>query len=200
MKTKLKDEQFIQLQNISETLIEATEHFIKNIKERQFGQSIHIFSSIVEGYEAINQMLHLYTTDIDDSKNILNKIEPNLVLIAKKLEEKKLMKVAEIVQFSLMPNLRKLNRSFLEQSHDRTISIGVYHDKVNPKDVYSTERINALIKESEAQHVHLTFFSSEDVEFETKKVHSTVFRQGEWTKQTVDFPNVIDNIGATSKH
>ncbi len=200
MKTKLKDEQLIQLQNISETLIEATEHFISNIKERQFGQSIHIFSSIVEGYEAINQTLRLYTTDTDDSKVILNKIEPNLVLIAKELEEKNLMKVAEIVQFSLTPNLRKLNKSFLKGSHNRTITIGVFHDKVNPKEIYPTERINALIKESEAQHVHLIFFSSEDVEFETKKIHATVFKNSEWTKQTVDFPNVIDNIGFASKH
>src|SRR5699024_3769578 len=140
MKTTLKDEQLIELQNISETLIEATEHFISNIKERQFGQSIHIFSSIVEGYEAVNQTLRLYTTDNDDSKDILNKIEPKLILIAKELEEKNFMKIAESVQFSLTPNFRKLNRSFSKGSLNRTITIGVFHYKTKPKDVYPKER------------------------------------------------------------
>src|SRR5699024_8377383 len=130
----------------------------------------------------------------------LNKIEPNLILIAKELEEKNFMKIAELVQFSLTPNFRKLNRSFSKGSLNRTITIGVFHDKANPKDVYPIERIHALIKERESQHVHLSFFSSKDEDFESNTIQQTVTENVEWTKQAVDFPDVIDNIGFDSKH
>ncbi|HLQ97540.1 MAG TPA: hypothetical protein VK135_02500, partial [Candidatus Dormibacteraeota bacterium] len=55
----LSDSQITQIHNISETLIEATEHFTTYLKEREFGQSIHIFSAIVEGFEGINQLLNI---------------------------------------------------------------------------------------------------------------------------------------------
>src|SRR5690625_2065269 len=107
--SKLNQKQLLQLKNISDTLIEATEHLTKNITQREFAQSIQIFSTIVEGYQAIHKTLKFYKNDLIEEIeeiNLLNKIESNLALIANHFEHKKLLKVTEIVQFSLMPNLR----------------------------------------------------------------------------------------------
>ncbi|WHY82231.1 YheC/YheD family protein [Siminovitchia fortis] len=198
----LTDNQFIQIKNISDTLIEATVHFAKNISKREFIQSVHIFSSIVEGYEAISKIVAVYDTDLKSAKDFLKKIENNLVLTATHLEQKNYIKVTEIVQFSLLPNLERLNKAFtnVRSIKNSTITIGIYFDKQNPIEVYPKERIDALLKESNLQQANLIFFSSEDVNFETKKIDASVFQDGEWKKVSTDFPDVINNIGITAKH
>lgn len=173
--SKLNQKQLLQLKNISDTLIEATEHLTKNITQREFAQSIQIFSTIVEGYQAIHKTLKFYKNDLIEEIeeiNLLNKIESNLALIANHFEHKKLLKVTEIVQFSLMPNLRKLNKALILKSSSKPkplITIGVYFDKANPREVYTKERINALLKESKKQNTKIIFFSSKDIDFERKK-------------------------------
>lgn len=201
-KIKLKNEQIIQMKNISDTLIEATDHFTTYIKDREFTQSIYLFSSIVEGYESINRMFKLYDVDSkDDVINLLRKIEKNLVLIANELERENLFKIAEIVQFTLMPSFRTLNKVFKDKSVNKaTYTIGIYHDKVNPRKVYPEERINALIQESEKQNINLIFFTSKDLNLDTKKIDADLFINGEWQTLCVNFPNVVNNIGVTSKH
>lgn len=204
--SKLNQKQLLQLKNISDTLIEATEHLTKNITQREFAQSIQIFSTIVEGYQAIHKTLKFYKNDLIEEIeeiNLLNKIESNLALIANHFEHKKLLKVTEIVQFSLMPNLRKLNKALILKSSSKPkplITIGVYFDKANPREVYTKERINALLKESKKQNTKIIFFSSKDIDFERKKIYGEVFNKGKWERIETDFPDVINNIGPTSKH
>src|SRR5699024_10432440 len=123
---KLNDEQSLQLQNISETLTEATTHFVTDIKIREFAQSIHIFSSIVEGYEAINQMFTIYEKDSETTQDLLGTIESNLILIAKELEQKRFIKIIEIIQFSLIPNFKRLNQYLSAHTIDQLIMIGIY--------------------------------------------------------------------------
>jgi len=198
---KIKDKQLIQMKNISDTLIEATEHFSNQIKDREFAQSIHIFSSIVEGYEAIKKMHTLYGNNSKSTTDLLIKIERNLVFVANQLELKNLIKITEIVQFSLMPNFRKLNRTFLTHSIEKPkITIGIYHDKANPRDVYPKKRIDALIKEGEVQQANLIFFKSKDVDFGNKKIHGECYNDGYWETITYNFPDVIHNVGIASKH
>src|SRR5699024_12787782 len=82
-KAKLHDKQIQQLKNIAETLVEATEHFANNIKERQMTQSINIFSAIVEGFQAIQKKSVTHKIELVSKFN--TKIEKELFNIAHKL-------------------------------------------------------------------------------------------------------------------
>src|SRR5699024_1304792 len=143
--SNLNEDQMNQMRNISDTLIEAKEHFAKNIKDREKIQSINIFTEIVEGFQAIKTMFIVYK--IEDN-TIITRIEKDLIAIGQELETSHLLKIAEIIQFSLMPRLRKLQEPFQPSVTERDITIGVFHDKGNPKDLYTKERIDALNKES----------------------------------------------------
>ena len=191
------DKQLFQVQNILETLQEATEHFADLTKKKELNQSIFIFSSIVDGCSAIMQIL----ANIDETNfnTQLKALEGHLFLIAQQLEQGNFIKIAEIVQFSFAPELKKLHQIFIEtegnQKQDKTISIGVFNGTRNPKVFYTPERLNATIYESEKQNTNLYFFSSKDINFEEKQVNAEVFQNGSWTSINVPFPDVIHNVG-----
>src|SRR5699024_9280150 len=167
----LKEQQLKQIKNISNTLIEATEHFTTYIRKREYVQSIHLFSSIVEGFEAIYKTLHLHNHHFTGVENLLENIEQNLKLLADELEQKNDLKITEIVQFSLMPHLKKLNTSFTDEPSKQTkITIGFYLDPINPIKAYPKEKIEALTVEGDKQQARLLFFSSNDVDFKHKKI------------------------------
>ncbi len=196
-KLNLNQDQINQMKNISDTLIEATEHFSKYIKDREQLQSINIFSAIVEGFQAIQTMYIAYK--IEDT-SIITRIEKDLIAIGKELENNNFLKTAEIIQFSLMPRLRKLHGSFSTSANKKTITIGVYHEKENPNLLYTKERINALNKESVRQHTTLIYFSAEGVDFENKKIQGLTFTDNEWQEIEADFPDVVNNTDATNRH
>lgn len=200
-KVKLTKDQLLQMKNISNTLIEATEHFMKYVKEREFSQSLHIFSSIVEGYQAIQQLIFLAKENETDQHSILRKIEKHLVITADHLEHKRYIKITEIVQFSLLPSFKKLNNSFSGNTKENKIyTIGVYLNHANPIDVYPEARINALLKKAEEEQSNLIFFSSNDINFDNKTINAKLFSKDVWETKTVNFPDVIHNIGPVSKH
>src|SRR5690625_2957517 len=96
---KLDDKQIMQVKNILDTLIEATDHFSDLVKNRELNQSIFMFSSIVEGFESINNLLLSYK--VETRKKERDKIEQYLLFIARELENGNFIKIAEIIQFSL---------------------------------------------------------------------------------------------------
>src|SRR5699024_8241146 len=98
-KPKLHDEQIHQLKNIAETLVEATEHFTNNIKERQMTQSINIFSAIVERFQAIQKTSVTHKIDLDSTMN--TRIEKYLISIAEQLENNNMIHIAQAIQLSL---------------------------------------------------------------------------------------------------
>jgi len=123
-----KEKQLFQVQNILDTLQEATEHFAVLIKNKELNQSIFIFSSIVEGCQAVINMLN--TVDKDFTQHT-NKLENYLVMIAKYIEQGNFIKISEIVQFSFRPQLVKLKQEFIEtigdQQKNEIITIGVFN-------------------------------------------------------------------------
>lgn len=189
--------QLFQTQNILETLIEATDHFLVLIKQKELNQSIYIFSSIVEGSQAIIQMLH---TQDDTFQNQTKNLEKHLLLISKELEQGRFIKVAEIIQFSLRPLFVKLKRDFInelgDQKADKTISIGIFHSWINPREAFPKQRLQATLNEGEKQHTNLYFFTSTDIDFENKQINADTFRNHTWERVTVPFPDVINNTGA----
>ena len=198
--SKTKEKQLFQVQNILETLLEATDHFSKLVKEKNLNQGIYIFSSIVEGTEAVMKMLHMIDEDFTQHTS---KIEKSLVLIAQQLEQGRFIKISEIIQFSLRPQFVKLQQAFFDtmgdQRKDKKVSIGVFHSWANPREFYPEPRIEAMVKESEKQEAQLYFFTSDDVDFEQKQVSADTFQNNGWERVTVPFPDVINNVGAGRK-
>lgn len=195
--TKLHNKQLQQVDNIFQTLIEASEHFQKLIKEKELTQSIFIFSSIVEGFGAIDS--NLTTSHNEEWGKNKSKIENHLLQIAQLLEQGNLLKINEILQFSLIPNFKKLRKeitnSLDDNMEDKVYTIGVFASFHNPRLFYPEPRINALVHESEKQNAKLLFFTSNDVNFAKKKVTADVCTNGKWERVTTDFPDVINNVG-----
>ena len=191
------DKQLFQVQNILETLQDATVHFVDLTKKKELNQCIFIFSSIVDGCNAIMQML----ANIDETRynTQLKAMEGQLLLIAQQLERGNFIKISEIVQFSFAPELKKVQQTFIathgNQKKEKVISIGVFHGLRNPKDFYTPERLNATIYESEKQNTFLYFFTSKNINFEEKQVYASVFQDGSWTSINIPFPDVIHNVG-----
>ncbi|MFS0750585.1 YheC/YheD family protein [Oceanobacillus sp. 1P07AA] len=194
----LNDKQIFQINNIIDTLIEASEHFSGLMKEKEIYQSIYIFNSIVEGMTAINKLLNSRA----DSLLEIEKINNLLLLTTIELEKNNFSKVLELNQFSLVPQLRKLKDSFEEINttiKSKEITIGVYYDQINPRKVYPETRINALVEEAEKQGVKLLFFSSSEVSFEDETIKGEMFLNDSWQIIVNSFPDVIHNIGITQR-
>lgn len=192
------DKQLQQVSNILNTLIEATEHFKTLSKDKELNQSIFIFSSIVEGFEAINNSID--HTDKPRWKNHKSNLEKSLLLIAKQLEQANFLKINEIIQFSLLPNLNKMHNNILdeigEQEQNKKVTIGVFASFNNPKDFYSKERLNAMLQESQKQNTELIFFTSRDVDFDKREISADIYKDDKWEKITTSFPDVVNNNSA----
>lgn len=192
-----KEKQFFQVQNIIETLQEATDHFATLVKNKELNQSIFMFSSIIEGCQSVINMLNSIDKQFVEHTT---KLEQYLIMIANELENGNFIKIAEIVQFSLKPQFIRLNQTFIEtvgnHHKEETISIGVFHSWANPREFYPKERVSAMVKESEKQDAILYFFSSDDVDFKNKQVSADTFNNDSWYHVTVPFPDVINNVGA----
>lgn len=189
-----KDKQLEQTKNILSTLIEATDHFSSLIKNKKYNHSFYMFSSIVEGTQAIFQ-------SFEEGDKIFTENSEQLVqyltLISTELEKKRYTKVLEIVQFSLRPLYIKIDEkldSILPQKKEK-LSIGIYHRTHNPKDVLPKERLDATLDEAIKQDVLLYFFTENDIDFEKQTIDAWHYKDKEWTKSTSPFPSVISNIG-----
>lgn len=196
--TNLKDKQNFQILNIVSTLIEATEHFAQLIKRKEMNQSIYILNTIVEGVGTVRNAI-ASSQSTEESKE-MEKVEKTLLLIAQEMEKGKLIKVSEIIQFSLLPQLRTLKERYKEYELDISKSklcIGVFMDEINPREFLPDHKINALAKEGENQKVDIIFFSSEDVNFEKKIIVGDVYQNGGWARISKSFPDVIYNVGIT---
>lgn len=191
-----KDKQLHQALNIIDTLLEASDHFYKLVKNKELNQSIFIFSSMLEGAETVNKIITSSMAEYTPQKD---KVEKQLLLIAQNLENGKLTKIAEILQFSFIPLLKDLRNSFSEkvgvQDENRLITIGVFASLRNPRTFYTKERVNALVQESERQNTRLLFFSSSDVDFNSGQIEADEWQNGKWERTVAAFPDVINNVG-----
>src|SRR5699024_9879898 len=69
-----QDQQLFQIQNILETLLEATDHFSKLVQQRDFPQSVYTFTSITEGAGAVAHSLIELNKDFTDHTDKLASI------------------------------------------------------------------------------------------------------------------------------
>src|SRR5690625_2598803 len=196
-----KDKQLKQVLNIMDTLLDAIEHLSRLVKEKELSQSVFMFSSVVEGFGAIDRVLTPAQTKSGEEGR--REIEQLLLMIAQQMEQGNLLKVSEVLQFSLIPQFRNLKRTFegniQNENLDLNVTIGVYLSYANPRDVYPDARINALVEESKRQNTEIFFFSSEGVNLDNKQVNADIFIDGKWDKVKRPFPSVIHNIGVSSR-
>ncbi|MFD1451270.1 MULTISPECIES: YheC/YheD family protein [Oceanobacillus] len=195
----INQKQINQSLNIVNTIIEAAEHFQGLVRKKEKNQAIFILGSIVDGIQALNQNGYINSTH----QNLSGKLEKNLLLIAKNIENDKSTKILEITQFSLIPNLKKLQLLFEENNHinkeKEQIKIGVYGIQ-NPLLYYPQPRIEAMVKESEKQNAILYFFGDNDVNFSEKMIDAVSYQNGEKKQVTIPFPDVINNTSAKKTH
>ena len=194
---KLTDKQLQQVDNIFQTLIEASEHFHTLIKEKELNQSIFIFSSIVEGFGAVGNILN--QSEKQEWVVQKDKVEKLLLEIVQLLEKGNFIKISEILQFTLIPTLKRMHKEIaedVEDSENKVYTIGVFASFHNPREFYPEPRVNALVKESERQNAKLFFFTSKDVDFEKQEITADTCINEKWERVTAPFPDVINNVGA----
>src|SRR5699024_9508383 len=90
--------------------------------------------------------------------------------------------------------------SFIINETEKNITIGIYHDKANPKNLYPDARVAALNEEAKKQHATLLYFSSEDIDFKRKKIYAQRYENNAWKEVEANFPDVINNTGVMNKH
>src|SRR5690625_1645341 len=197
---KIDKQELKQLTNVFETIIEATEHFQMLIRDNQLDKSIFVLSSIVDGVTMLDQTIkHIGDEELTNDKE---KVDQAVLLIAQELEKNKPTKILEILQFNLLPTLNKINHYLSDANPNEAIkiTIGVYLDHVNPREVYPEARIDALVEEAKKQDCEIYFFSSEDVDFEKEKIMAEFKIDHEWVKQERNFPTVINNISSMQRN
>ena len=110
----IKTEEIHQLINIFETMIEATEHLQKQIRDKQFNHALNMFTSIVEGLTELDPVVK--QLDNEQLSNEKRKLDHAVLLIAKELENQKDLKVLEITQFNLLPTLNRVITIFKKEN------------------------------------------------------------------------------------
>ena len=101
MSVQLKT-QITEVHNIMSTLVETTDHLITLTKVEELKQSLHIFSSLIEGIEAIFKVLPKFNINVLEQMKV---IEQTLPEMAKAFENERLPVVEELTTTSLQPAL-----------------------------------------------------------------------------------------------
>ncbi|MFC5711350.1 YheC/YheD family protein [Thalassorhabdus alkalitolerans] len=191
-------EQIIQICN---TFIEGLEQLSYLQRCKKVKESVFLCGSLIEGITVIstwinnNKQMSKYVLEIN------NKIANNIFLLAESLEKGTIYKSLEILQFSLIPQSKKLLlelKGEVIERKNKEIIIGVYLCQNNPLIVMPEARVAALNKEAQLQGSKLIFFSSEDVDFLNEKVEASVYGKPLYQKKVVEFPDVIHNINPTN--
>src|SRR5699024_6028907 len=183
-----------QVNNILNTLLEATDHFSNLIKEKNKIQSVHMFTSIVEGTQSVfNSLEENNPLFYENSDSIIK----SLTLISNHIEEDRFTKTLEVIQFSLRPAYSKMKKeiSILMPETKKYITMRIYHRIHNPLNILRKERLDATLAEAKKQNVNLYFFTSEDINIDDREINALVHVNGDVITETIKLPDVISNIG-----
>ncbi|MEJ8776582.1 YheC/YheD family protein [Pseudogracilibacillus sp. ICA-222130] len=186
--------QLQQVNHILNTLLEATDHLMLLIKESNSTHSFYMFSSIVEGTQAIFNTLEQHDPIFSDQSN---QVVQYLTMIAEQLEKNNYTKVLEVIQFSLRPSYVQMQEQLNEvlPKHKEKISIGIYHRTHQPQEIIPKERLKATLNEAAKQGVNVYFFTLDNVDFSKQTINAIVFENKTWVPITIPYPDVISNIG-----
>jgi len=108
MSTEVK-EQLNEVYNILSTLTETSSHLATLAEADELEQSIFIFSSLIEGLEAVFNVLPTFDIDVTES---MKQTEQALLYIAKSLENNALHEVTEQTNGSLHPAIENMTTTY----------------------------------------------------------------------------------------
>lgn len=196
---ELQEKVISQTIKILDTFKEAGHYLFSVAKEKDLNKCILIFSSVVDGLSRVEQNLKNVKIEEKHYEDDLQKINQSIHAIAGFLEKGEFLKINEILQFSLIPQIQNWKEKLetlvnLGKTIDKQVVIGVYYCDLNPRFSINKKRLNALIKESKNQDTKLIFFCSKDVDFESRTIEADVFKNGKWITETTNFPDVIHNV------
>lgn len=102
-------EQMTEVYNVLNTLVASTEHLTTLAKAEEFEQSIYIFTSLIEGIEAVFKALPHFDIDVIQQ---MKEIEETLPTIAKAFEKEDLEEIVVITETSLSPALVTMSEKY----------------------------------------------------------------------------------------
>ncbi len=96
--------------DLAETISEGLQHFQKLFGEGRFEQSLFLFEDILEAYSAIERSVNsiIEAKNPENLKASLKSVNHALSIVVDTYEDKKYMKVQEVLQFTLIPQFNRL--------------------------------------------------------------------------------------------
>jgi hypothetical protein len=100
-------EQSVELVN---TMVEGTGHLQLLLNEGRFEQGIILFEDIMKAYAAIERSITPVVEEVEGEaiSAQLGKVRESLELVLTHFEKKEFGRVKEVVQFNLLPQLKKV--------------------------------------------------------------------------------------------
>lgn len=108
MSTQLKA-QITEVYNVMNTLVETTDHLVTLTQAEETEQSLYIFSSLIEGLEAIFKVVTKFDINVLNEMKI---IETTLPKMAKAFENQALTQVEKLTNISLRPTLIEMKNHY----------------------------------------------------------------------------------------
>lgn len=100
--SKLVKAQITEVHNVMNTLVETANHLETLTQAVEVKQSLYIFSSLIEGIEAVFKVVSKFDINVLDDMKV---IETTLPKMASAFENDSLEQVAELINTSLLPAL-----------------------------------------------------------------------------------------------
>ena len=98
------------------TMQEGIGHIQTQLNEGQFEQSIVLFQDLMTAYAALQRSVTPVLAELkeDEVTPQFEKLRQALELVVSGYEEKKYERVKEVIQFTLLPSLQKMEQSLSE--------------------------------------------------------------------------------------
>ena len=109
----------VMKQNLSviDTMMEGLVHVQKQLNERNYPEAVQLMEDMVIGFTASERSTRPVLKNIDNTVDVekyFTDVRANLDLVVTHLENRSHARLQEIFQFTLIPNVKKLQRK-LEQ-------------------------------------------------------------------------------------
>lgn len=103
--------------NVIETMVEGSTHVQKQLSERNYPEAVQLMEDVIIGFTAVERSTRPVLKNIEntvEAEKYFNNVRSNLDLVVTHLESHSYARLQEIFQFTLIPNVKKLQRE-LEQ-------------------------------------------------------------------------------------
>lgn len=103
--------------NVIETMVEGLIHTQKQLSEKNYPEAVQLMEDMIIGFTAVERSSRPALKNIDntlDTEKYFNNVRSNLDLVVTHLENRSYARLQEIFQFTLIPNVKKLQHE-LEQ-------------------------------------------------------------------------------------